>query len=389
MYDPFGLIGTIIAQAIRVDQVIAEGGFGVVYKGFHQHFRAPVALKCLKVPGTASPISREMFLEQFRREAEIQFRLSSMTPHVVRPFHFGEVTHGSERPVPIMALEWLEGCTLSEHIARRQAAALPPMSLSDVLDLLGPAARAVHLGHHCEASGGPLTVVHRDLKPTNIFLAHAGGEQVVKVLDFGISKVEHFSPLLAGERTHTLDRPPFSPNYGAPEQWDPDTLGQTGPWTDVWGMALTLIEAIKGTPALDGGVQSIMFACLDAEKRPTPRRQGLTVSRPVDEVFEKALAVDPRHRYASVLDFWNDLRTALAKPGETIPDSFRARDQHPVFVPHLKTPRITLPTRPAPRRASPSSLFPPATLDLRCTPSSSLAVCTERAAFSWPPSEAP
>jgi len=395
MQDPFDLVGETIANSIRVDSVIAEGGFGVVYKGFHTQFRSPVALKCLKVPGSISADARDSFLEQFRREAEVQFRLSAMTPHVVRPFHIGEAQLGSRAPIPVMALEWLEGTNLADYAALRACSALPPATLGDMMDLLGPAARAIHSAHSFDAVGGRMTVVHRDIKPENLFLAKIGGRQIIKVLDFGISKVKRAATLLAGERTQAA-RPQFSPNYGAPEQWVPKSLGQTGPWTDVWGLALTLVELLKGSTVLDGNLQALMYACLNERARPTPREHGVSVGDEVEAVFARALAVDPRARTKTVREFWLGLRGALEKDGDEPAPSFRARlgshthikaSQEPNDETSDPASRTTpLPLGPAEWRVDNakrmSSVIP-------SHPPASAAHSATEARLSWPPSDAP
>jgi serine/threonine protein kinase len=78
--DPFGIAGTVQARFFRVERAVAEGGFGVVYRAHHEVFRAPVALKCLKVPDSLNEKSREAFLEKFRSEGELLFRLSAALP---------------------------------------------------------------------------------------------------------------------------------------------------------------------------------------------------------------------------------------------------------------------------------------------------------------------
>src|SRR5262245_54521154 len=87
--DVFGIVGTLQAGAFRVEQVVAEGGFAVIYRAHHEAFRAKVALKCLKVPSTLSEAQKTQFLERFREEAELLFRLSAGIPTIVRPLHVG------------------------------------------------------------------------------------------------------------------------------------------------------------------------------------------------------------------------------------------------------------------------------------------------------------
>ena len=243
--DRFGLVGNTIAGTFRVDEVVAEGGFGIIYRAFHQHFRSAVALKCLKIPVELSEQERQDFLEQFRSEAEVMFRLSASLPNIVRPLHVDAVHTAEGVFVPLMALEWLEGETFEKIIEHRTFADEPAMSLTEVITLLTPVAQALHEAHHFRGPDGVMAVVHRDIKPDNLLLTTIGGAPVVKILDFGISKVRRTASQLAGHFSQTGGQAPFSPAYGAPEQWLPKRYGQTGSWTDVWGLALVLIRETR------------------------------------------------------------------------------------------------------------------------------------------------
>ena len=121
--DRFGIVGRVIAGAYHVERVVAEGGFGVVYRAHHGGFRAPIALKCLKVPQHLDAEHQARFLEQFRAEAEVMFRLSASTPNVVRPLHVDVMTTPNGAFVPFLVLEWLEGETLDAIIRGRRGAA--------------------------------------------------------------------------------------------------------------------------------------------------------------------------------------------------------------------------------------------------------------------------
>lgn len=310
--DRFSLVGNTIAGTFRVDEVVAEGGFGVVYRAYHLHFRAPVALKCLKIPSALSADERKAFLEQFRSEAEIQFRLSASLPNIVRPLHVDAVHTDRGEFVPLMALEWLDGKSFEKIIEERSFLDRPPMALSEAMDLIGPAAQALNEAHNFESDGEVISVIHRDIKPDNLFVTEMNGKKTVKLLDFGISKVRRAASQLAGHVSQTGGQAPFSPAYGAPEQWVPKRFGQTGPWTDVWGLALTLVEIIKGDAAIVGDHQAMMGTSLDPKVRPSPRSEGVLVSDEVESVFLKALAVDPRYRYQSIQSFWEALGAALS-----------------------------------------------------------------------------
>jgi eukaryotic-like serine/threonine-protein kinase len=311
--DRFRIVGKVVARTYRVESVVAEGGFGVVYRADHKGFRAKVALKCLKIPGSFNEVERQTFLEQFRSEAEVLFRLSSHNPHIVRPLHVDAFHTDDRQLVPFLALEWLEGRTLGALITARARAGKAPLSLERVVRLLTPVAQALVFAHNLpDADGKFVCVVHRDLKPENIFITRVGEEDVPKVLDFGISKAKSAAEQLAGHMSQVTNAvSAFSPAYASPEQWSPKRLGQTGPWTDVWGLALTVVETAKGADVIEGDQAEMMASILDASRRPTPRNEGLTVSDEVEAVFQRALAVDPKTRYQSVGEFWDALTLAL------------------------------------------------------------------------------
>ena len=309
--DVFGIVGKVIASAYHVEGVVAEGGFGVVYRAHHGGFRAPVALKLLKVP-QQDPQQQAEFLNLFRAEAELLFRLSASLPNVVRPLHVDAFTAADGRFVPYLVLEWLDGQTLDALVRQRRDAGLPPVPLRKLVRLLTPVARALERAHNFNGPEGVVSIVHRDLKPENLFVAQVAGEEVVKILDFGIGRVKSAASQVAGRMSQNENAPmAFTPAYGAPEQWAPRHYGQTGPWTDVWGFALCLVEVIAARPLIEGDPATMMGIALDAQRRPTPRNEGVEVPDVVEAVFARALALDPRARQRDVGVFWNELVAAL------------------------------------------------------------------------------
>jgi eukaryotic-like serine/threonine-protein kinase len=312
--DVFGIVGSVIAGAYHVETVVAEGGFGVVYRAHHGGFRAPVALKLLKVPPQSSE-QQAAFLELFRAEAELLFRLSASLPTVVRPLHVDAFTAADGSFVPYLVLEWLDGVTLDALIKQRNREGLAPIPLRKLVRLLTPVARALERAHNFSGPEGSLSIVHRDLKPENIFVAQVAGEEVVKILDFGIGKVKSAASQVAGRMSQDGQAPTaFTPAYGAPEQWAPKHFGQTGPWTDVWGLALCMVEALVGRPVIDGDPAAMMGTTLDPQRRPTPRTEGVELPDAAEAVFARALALDPRARPRDAGVFWNELLAALQVP---------------------------------------------------------------------------
>ncbi|HEX2672948.1 MAG TPA: protein kinase, partial [Polyangiaceae bacterium] len=169
--------------------------------------------------------------------------------------------------------------------------------------------------HNFSGPEGVVSIVHRDLKPENIFIAQVAGEETVKILDFGIGKVKGVASQVAGRVSQDGGAPTaFTPAYGAPEQWAPRHFGQTGPWTDVWGLALCLVEVMLGRSAIEGDPATMMGIALDPKRRPTPRSEGIDVPDAVEAVFSRALSLDPRSRQKHAGIFWNELVAALEQP---------------------------------------------------------------------------
>lgn len=331
--DRFGIVGKVVARTYQVEEFVAEGGFGVVYRAHHRGFRATVALKCLKIPDALGKEDHAKFLEQFRAEAEVLFRLSAQIPAIVRPLHVDAFHLADGRMVPFMALEWLEGRTLDAIIARRQEKGRGGLELDKLCKLLTPVAGALEQAHHFQGPHGLTTVVHRDMKPENLFVARIGGQDVAKVLDFGISKVKSAAGQLAGKASQTGTAfMAFSPAYAAPEQWAPRAFGQTGKWTDVWGLALTVVEVAKGSEVISGDMSEMMGTILDPSRRPTPRQEGLSVTDEVEAVFARALALDPRERTQTVGEFWDALTAALGIQQTTGRVSIRDSGRQPKRV---------------------------------------------------------
>lgn len=295
------LIGTVIDGRYRVDRIVGEGGYGVVFRAWHLRFQAPIALKVLKLPDQLPDDVRDAFIQSFESEGRVLFELSGLHPSIVRAMETGVVLTADGASFPYLVLEWLHGASLDKELKARRAEGLPPFDLQQSLALLDKPAEAVATAHR-------RNVAHRDIKPANIFLCWRDDETVPKVLDFGLAKVMHdlssttamFNASIGGTRS-------FTPAYGAPEQWL-QRLGATGPWTDVYALALVCVELVSGRPALVGSDSAqLMAACLDETFRPTPRALGIEVPAGVEEVLLRALAISPRDRFANVSVFWSAL----------------------------------------------------------------------------------
>ncbi|MRG91559.1 bifunctional serine/threonine-protein kinase/formylglycine-generating enzyme family protein [Polyangium spumosum] len=316
--DPFAWVGQTIDGKFHVEAVVGEGGFGVVYRALHLGLGEPVAVKCLKIPPSLEPEERERFHQSFLEEGRLLRKLSRATPAVVQALDVGAAVAPSGVWAPYLVLEWLRGETLEAFLARRTQEKRGGMPLAEAFVLLEPAALALAAAHD---EG----IAHRDIKPANLFLSDTsplvGGASAhtpaMKVLDFGIAKVIADNASITRAMEETGNTPSmFTPFYGAPEQFN-RRFGATGPWTDVYALALVLVELCSGKSALVGDdVTQLYIATTDPSIRPTPRAHGVRTSDAVERVFQKALAIEPRGRYTSARLFWEALREALPAPIE-------------------------------------------------------------------------
>jgi serine/threonine protein kinase len=224
--------GEVIAGKFQIERILGEGGMGYVVAARHLQLGQMVALKFIK-----EDVSSPEFKARFLREARNTVKLKSK--HVSRVLDVGAIEGGS----PYMVMEYLEGTDLSELLQKSG-----PFPVADTADYIIQACEAI-----AEAHG--YGIVHRDLKPANLFLTRGtGGETVIKVLDFGVSKVvdidddtsarEHDSVMT--KATDLLG----SPSYMAPEQVvsarDADAK------SDVWSLGVIIFRLISGKAPFAG-----------------------------------------------------------------------------------------------------------------------------------------
>jgi serine/threonine-protein kinase len=308
--DPFDWVGATLDGKYQVDAVVGRGGFGVVYRAHHLGFDETVAVKCLRIPEALTGAARDEFERNFLAEGRLLHQLSRATAGIVQALDVGAAVSPNKIWTPFIVLEWLDGQSLDVNFAERQRAGQGGRTLGAAVELLDSAARALALAHE-------QGIAHRDIKPANLFLAEVGGRKTLKVLDFGIAKVVTESESLSKAFEETgASLQAFTARYGCPEQFS-RRYGATGPWSDVFSLALVLIEAIVGHPALEGSDAAQLFiAAADTTRRPTLRAHGVDPGDAVEAVLTTALAVDPKERYARAGVFWDALLAAVASSGE-------------------------------------------------------------------------
>lgn len=304
--DDFGLVGSTFDQ-LRFEKVVDGGGFGLVYKATHEGLGEPVAVKCLRLHATVDAEMTEQFMQRFKDETRILYRLSQGSLDIVRGISSGTLTSPKTgESVPYMVLEWLDGHPLSRELKAR-ATTKRPYTLEEAMTLLDPAFAALA---HAHSQG----IVHRDIKPGNLFLTRTrDGSMRIKVLDFGLAKI--FEPKLGVVASvQTMAGIALcSPSYGAPEQFL-RRFGPIGPWTDVYALALLLLELLtmKKVRHAEGLSQALIKAVEKATASPTPASLGITVSPQVSAVLERAVDRETHVRPADAGKLRDELLAAMA-----------------------------------------------------------------------------
>jgi len=215
--------GAVVAQRYRLTRLLGAGGMGMVWAATHMVTRRQVAIKLPHQ--SVRPEVRRRFLREARAVSSIDH------PNVVRVHDAFELEDGT----PIIVMDLLEGETLGALLLRRQV-----LPLSEVTRVLLPVISAVGTAHE-------FGVIHRDLKPDNVFLAKVdAGQTVVKVLDFGIAKLE----VPEDDQGTTTGSALGTPCYMAPEQ----SLGEKDidHRVDVWAIGVMLYEALSGGRPVEG-----------------------------------------------------------------------------------------------------------------------------------------
>jgi serine/threonine-protein kinase len=263
-------VGAVLGETYRIESLIGRGGMGAVWAA--EHLRLPGKHVAVKVLLDAAAGGAEM-LQRFRREAEIASRLGH--PNIVEVLDFNTLPTGQ----PYIVLEYLQGETLSARLASGR------LQLDEALAVTRQIGSALQAAHRAG-------VVHRDLKPDNVFLC-APEEDLptkVKVLDFGISKIR------GSQSLRTQDAVLMgTPQYMSPEQATGKNT-TVDARTDVFALGAIVYEMLGGQPAFAGGsLAEVVYRVVHGE--PTPLRELAPALPPnVLAAVERALQKDPAAR---------------------------------------------------------------------------------------------
>ncbi|WP_437734771.1 serine/threonine-protein kinase [Sorangium sp. So ce1335] len=269
----------------RIVSALAQGGFGVVYRGEHVEHGAQAAVKVLHPELALHPD----LLARFGREVEATRRVRH--PGVVEILDVGRLADGR----PYLVMELLEGIDLAQLL--RDRGRLPPEEALAILEPLCSALEAAHAQ----------AIVHRDIKPSNVFLCAGGDRPRVALLDFGVAKLlDAAGPALTTSR-HVVG----SPACMSPEQL---TGRPVDARSDIYALGALTYTMIAGEPPFSGASLVVLrqLHLFASPPRPSARAR---VSPSLDRVVLQALSKDPAERQASVGEFIAGVRAAIAAPG--------------------------------------------------------------------------
>jgi eukaryotic-like serine/threonine-protein kinase len=319
--------GRVLAGKYRLLDLIGRGGMGAVWRADHLILEARVAIKLLRDEIALHPRAMARFVEEAKAAAKLR------SPHVVQILDYGV-----DDDLAFICMELLEGESLGERLARSG-----PLAPSDVARVVRHVTRALSKAH---AAG----ILHRDLKPDNIFLVEVDDEWLAKVLDFGIAK-----------RTQADDRPlETGPGVavGTPAYMSREQLvgADVDHRCDIWALGVVVYQCLCGR--LPHQPRAVSRG--QDERPPLGLAEGFSPA--MEDFFQQALAIDPSARFASARDLQHRFEDVVAdlhdpdlpRRAEAFADTMM-RDPEAVRASPAAPPSWKTPTRKTPSWKTPSA----------------------------------
>ncbi|HEX6273202.1 MAG TPA: serine/threonine-protein kinase [Polyangiaceae bacterium] len=278
----FAVDGFVVARRYALGRKIGSGGMGSVWLAHDQQLDRVCALKIVDPEKAANPEVRKRFLREARATAQIR------SLHVVEVFE-----HGVWDGLPFIVMELLDGEELGARLER-----LGMLEPEAAYRIVAQIARGLSHAH-------ALGIVHRDLKPENVFLVPRDGEEIVKVLDFGIAHHVIYSPR---DKATQAGAVMGTPCYMSPEQ----ALGEPTDWrADLWALGVLTFQCLTGKlpffhDAIGGLLTQILY-----EPIPSIRQENPALPKAVEDFWHRAAERDPAKRFQNAAEMSDALAEAL------------------------------------------------------------------------------
>jgi serine/threonine protein kinase len=268
--------GAILDQKYRIEHSITEGGMGAVYAARHVQLGMKLAVKVI-LPRL---VGEDEAIRRFGREARAAAKITN--DHVVRILDVGELQSGA----PYMVMEFLEGQNGATYLEVHA-----PLSIDDVIDFAVQACTALAAAH-------ALGIIHRDLKPSNlVFVPRPNGRPLVKVLDFGLSKIVSAD----GHESASLTKSGWglgSPAYASPEQWRDSRRADKR--SDIWAIGVILYEFSTRAVPFNGPNVALMGMNVAGADPIPPRELRADIPADLERIVLKCLAKNADDRFQHV-----------------------------------------------------------------------------------------
>lgn len=280
--------GQMITPTLRLERPLGEGGMGAVWIAEHLGLQAQVVIKFMAEELAATEEGKNRFSKEAAATAQVR------SPHVVQTLDYG-VTDDN---VPYLVMELLDGHDLGREID--QCGKLKHETVVAIVIQLSRALSRVH----------ERGIIHRDIKPNNIFLCDAGGGEIfVKLLDFGVAKTHTSSGLGNTTNTGTMLGTPY---YMSPEQ----IMGakEIDARSDLWSVAVVVYEALTGVKPFDGDTVGGLAVKIMRDEIPVPSQVNPELPASFDAWFAKACAREPEDRFPSARELSDALAASFSMP---------------------------------------------------------------------------
>ncbi len=280
--------GQQVTPTLRLTRLLGKGGMGSVWLADHLTLGSQVAIKFMAIAN----IDDEVLLQRFRTEAKAAAQIKH--PHVAQVFDHGVTGDG----VPFIVMEYLEGEDL-KHAIRRQG----PLPVAEVARVVTQSAKALARAHN-------LGIVHRDIKPDNIFLCDIDGEPFIKLLDFGVAKFDQGSSMDGATTTGSMMGTPL---YMSPEQLL--SARSVNYRSDLWSLAVVAYFSLTSRVPFGGETIGSLSVAVHMGVFQPPSTFRPELPPAVDAWFVRALKRDPNERYDSAKEMAEAFEQAASLRG--------------------------------------------------------------------------